>query len=90
MNKPKPEDATVEQLIKDISYWEDIKTAIHIIPRDSEGGVCVFDKELRQCATANTLKEALIMLIEKNPNSYMLEDEFCTCDWSHLKKHTSE
>ena len=47
-------DATVEQIISDIAYWEDIETSLRIMPTE-DGGVYVESFGGDHCVRAETL-----------------------------------
>ena len=53
-------DATVEQLIADLTIYEDMSTSLVIMTASDEGGISIFDYEGRYEVEAMTLKEALI------------------------------
>lgn len=60
-NKKKAKDATIEELIADVTHWEDIDTSIIIISGDEDGtSVEVMNYDGRRNASGATLKEALI------------------------------
>lgn len=96
-NKISVEEATVEQLLSDVSYWEDPDQTLLMSPLDDHGnGVSLMDYEGRNYVEAPTLKEALIKFYVKT--NCKLEDdsdgisrsgfifyedeiESNTCDW---------
>lgn len=84
--KKKPEDATIEEVLSDVCYWEDIDSAL-IVSSTEEGGAFVMEYDGGRWASAPTLKEALIklqrMVFEKNP--WMFDEdnrEYHKLDWA--------
>lgn len=78
--KTKVEDASIEEIIRDVSCWEDMDTVIMIMPTEEDGQVEVFNYNQTSSVVAPTVKEALIRF------HYGLarykDDESIKLDWS--------
>ena len=82
MDKKKPEDCTVEELLADLTHWEEPDSDLMI--RTTENGgvqVCEFDGSV--WAEAGTLKEALVKFGKKwhLEWEHYYADELRSVDW---------
>jgi hypothetical protein len=62
--KPKASEATVEQLLNDITYWEDPDSNL-IVNTTEGGGIIVADHEWFFVGEGTTLKEAIIQFMQR-------------------------
>lgn len=83
--KKKPEDATIEEILWDMTNYEDIDSVLIISATENKGAL-VMEYDGYTNASAATLKEALVelhrKLIEKHP--WLLEeggDGYYELDW---------
>jgi hypothetical protein len=86
----KAQDATIEQLLVDVCCWEDMSSAIILMPADDKGSsVYICNYEGREDQVRPTLKEALIAKhldwLNRSHWDYD-EDDYRTLDWSDLLK----
>lgn len=81
----KADDGTIEEILCDLTHYEDRDTSLTIMSTES-GGVFVmpWDGTYDLMFEGDTLKEALLKLgrasIKKYP--WILEDEYLKLDWS--------
>ncbi len=77
IQKDRVEESTVEAIFADLCYWEDMNTALMIIPTEN-GGIQVINYNGNREAQGDTLKEALINFgrsipyISEEPDEYEL------------------
>jgi hypothetical protein len=82
-SKKKVADASLEEILSDISNWEDPDQTIMMSPT-KDGGVFMSDYEVFREVQANTIREAFIQYGKKMIARYEDQHEFFKLDWSDV------
>jgi len=78
------EEATLEEILADVSGSECIDSALLVMSDDDGKGVYLCDYEGRGETTAPTLREALILFKSKTVEKYGFEEDESLLDWSRF------